>query len=53
MILWVLYVCAIVQGYNYSHNCMYVSGINTNIIVSIFICKHLNEISKRRVLCRS
>ena len=47
MILWVLYASAIVQGYNYSHNCMYISGINTNIIVSIFICKHLNEKSKR------
>ena len=44
MICWVLYVYAIVQGYKYPYNCMYIVSIITNIIVSIFICKYLNEI---------
>ena len=39
MIFWVLYVSVIVQGYNYTQNCMYISGIITNINVSIFLKK--------------
>ena len=37
---------ALVRGYKYSHNCMYIFSIITNIIVIIFICTIIRVLIK-------